>query len=161
MKSGTKGCLAAIGVVAVAFVIVIGLIGYWLVTEYPNVEATLVAPSSVTLNEPFALVIEVRNPHGENVTLDSIDIDDGFLNGFQVVSVDPSPSDVMNVPILNQRSWMFERELAPNESMNVTFEMKPVLVGHYSGDVDVCNPSQDYQTLFADIVIQAAEAAVE
>ena len=38
----------------------------------------------------------------------------------------------------------------PGETRSVTFQLRPVAEGRYSGDVDVCNPNQDFQTLLVD-----------
>ena len=53
-----------------------------------------------------------------------------------------------------ERSWDFESVIQPGDSLSVTFQLKPVTEGRFSGDVDVCNPNQDFRTLFADVVVK-------
>jgi len=60
----------------------------------------------------------------------------------------------MAIPFVDMRSWMFNKSLAPGETQTFTFTLKPVLVGHFSGDVDVCNSNQDFVTLLADVVVR-------
>ena len=118
------------------------------------VDAALSIPPEVQLDAPVTLVITATNTHEKAVTLDSIDIEDSFLAGFQVVDIDPPPEETMHLPFVNQRSWTFSRMLAAGEACSVSFTLKPVVAGHFSGDVDVCNPNQDFTTLFADVVVK-------
>ncbi|MFO7900440.1 MAG: hypothetical protein R6V58_15445 [Planctomycetota bacterium] len=153
MNRALTGCLIVAG--AVAAVVVLG-IWFWFVRELPVLDATFSVPSEVELGSTVALVVETTNPHDEPVTLDSIDIDNSFLAGFQVVSTDPEPTETRQVPLIDQCSWEFGKTVPPGESLAVTFELKPVAEGHYWGSVDVCNPNQDFTGLFADVVVKKA-----
>jgi hypothetical protein len=150
MKKVLIGCLG----VAVLFLIILGGAGYWLVHEAPMLDAKLSVPSEVALDSTAELVVTVTNPHEEEVALDSIDIDDAFLEGFQVVAVEPEPSDTTSVPLMDQRSWDFGEPVGPGKSLTVKFTLKPVSEGRFSGAVDVCNPNQDFESLFADVVVK-------
>jgi hypothetical protein len=151
MKKVLIGCLGA-GVLFL--VVVVGTVGYWLLHEAPMLDAKLSVPSEVALDSTATLVVTVTNPHEEDVTLDSIDIADSFLAGFQVVSVEPEPNDTMSVPFMEQRSWDFGEPVGPGKSLTVKFTLKPVSEGRFSGEVDVCNPSQDSKSLLADVVVK-------
>ena len=98
-------------------------------------------------------MLRTRNLHEELVHLDSIDVDLAFLEGFEVVSVDPTPSDTMEIFV--QRSWSFTNSVAPGEELVVTYRLKAVRPGHYVGDVDVCNPAQDFTTVVPNIDVVA------
>ncbi|MHC5055050.1 MAG: hypothetical protein ACYTKD_10080 [Planctomycetota bacterium] len=147
------GCLGAALLAAVVGVV---LIWFCLIRELPKLDAKLSLAPEATLGSTATMVVVAKNPHEEPVTLDSIDIDESFLAGFQVISIDPEPTDTSNVPLLDQRSWSFGEEIAPGESHSVTFNLRPVSEGRFTGDVDVCNPSQDYKTLLADVVVKKA-----
>lgn len=151
MKKTVLGCLGAAVLILVCG---IALIWFWLFRELPMLDATLALPAEVALESRVSMVVTVKNGHRQPVTLDSIDVEDAFLAGFQVVKIDPEPKDTMHVPFLAQRSWEFGKAVAPGESLSVTFHLKPVTEGHFSGDVDVCNPNQDYKTLLADVVVK-------
>jgi hypothetical protein len=155
MKRVIIGCLGA-----TALLVAVGTFTLWflLVRELPVLDTTLSLPSEVAMGSTVSMVITASNPHKEPVTLDSVDMDDSFLSGFQVVGIAPEPTDTMHVPLVNQRSWSFEKQVAPGESISVSFELKPVMEGHFSGDVDVCNPNQDFTTLYADVVATKAVA---
>jgi hypothetical protein len=138
---------------ALAAVIAVVGIGFWLLRELPAPDADLSLPLEAELNSTISMVVTVSNPHDEVVTLDSIDIDESFLEGFQIISIDPKPTDTNNVPFIGQRSWSFGKQLPPGESLAVAFEMKPIAEGRFSGDVDVCNPNQDFTTLYAEVTV--------
>lgn len=106
------------------------------------------------MESTVTMVIAVTNVHSTPVTLDSIDIDDSFLAGFQIVSITPKPDDTTRVPILKQRSWEFGKPIPPGGSLSVIFTIKAVAEGRFSGDVDICNPNQDFKTLLADVIVK-------
>lgn len=156
MKSW-KIALAVIAVVAAGTMLACGGLVLLLVSvggEDLMPEAELSAPAEVRAGDTLELVVTVSNPHAESVTLDSIDIDNPFLEGFQVVSVVPEPSGTDHIPFLDQSSWAFGSSLAPGEELTVTYRMEAIQAGHFSGNVDVCNPSQDYHSLHADILVR-------
>lgn len=152
MKKIIIGCLGAL---VLSLAAVAAGIWFWLFRELPVLDATLAAPSEVELGATVALVITATNPHRKAVTLDSVDIEDSFLSGFQVVSIDPKPTGTTHVSVASQRSWGFGTVVAPGGSLAVTFRLKPVLEGHFSGDVDVCNPNQNFTTVLADVMVRA------
>ena len=152
MKKFAIGCVAVVllaGVIGVIFVVA------WFVHDKPMLDAHLSLPNKVALDAPLTMLITTSNSHPKAVTLDSIDIDDDLLEGFQVVSITPEPTDTMH--ILGQRSWSFGQRVKPGESLPVRFEMTAVVEGHFSGDIDVCNPNQDYHTLLGDVVVRKGE----
>jgi hypothetical protein len=151
MKRILVGCL---GVAAVGIVVAGVAFWYLFVRELPTLEAELKVPLEAELNADIAMTITVTNPHPAAVTLDSIDVDNALLAGFQVIAIEPRPLDTIRVPFVDQRSWSFDRAIPPGESLTVNFTLKPVVEGRFSGDVNVCNPNQDFKTLLADIIVR-------
>jgi hypothetical protein len=121
----------------------------------PTFEVSVAVPTDIVAMEPFALGVDVKNPHGSAITLDSVDVDDKLLAGFQVVSVEPKPKDTMHVPVLNQRSWSFGTSLSvpAGATQRVTFNLRALNAGRFSGNVGACNPGQDCASTFADLVV--------
>lgn len=119
----------------------------------PTFEVSLVVPPEIVATEPFVLGVDVKNPHGSAITLDSVDVDAALLKGFQVISVEPSPKDTIHVPVLNQRSWSFETPVPAGTTHRVTFRLRPLNVGRFTGNVGACNPGQDCASAFADLVV--------
>ena len=148
MKNLAIGC----GVVAILGVLVIGMAGAWLLRELPVLNASITSEPIVQLDEEFTLTVNAANAEEAPIVLDSIDIDDTFLDGFQVVDVQPAPSDTSH--FMGMRSWYFERSVAPGDTLQVQFTLRAVQEGHFSGDVGVCNPNQDVSTVVADVMVR-------
>ena len=125
---------------------------FWFLREEPILDSTLSMPAVVSIDSEFEMVVTATNREQVPIVLDSIDIYDSFLDGVQVVNIDPEPSDTMHLFFM--RSWEFGNELAPGESLEVRFTFLAVKEGHFSGDVDVCNPNQDFSTEIADVVVR-------
>ena len=104
--------------------------------------------------ETIEMVVKTSNPHPRPVILDSIDIDSAFLRGFQVLAVVPKPSGTDEISILDQRSWSFGQSVPPGEESTVRFTLRSIEPGHFVGNVDVCNPNQDYKSLYADVIVR-------
>jgi len=129
------------------------LTGCDILTTKPTFQVKLDFPAEIRVAEPFALGVDISNPHGSAIKLDSVDVDDALLKGFQVVSVDPAAADTMHVPFLKQRSWSYGRSVPAGGAMRVTFNLRPLNAGRFSGNVDACNPGQDCTSVFADLVV--------
>lgn len=134
--------------------IVITSASWYFIREKPILDSTLSVPSETGLENTITLTITSTNNHSDPILLDSIDISDSLIDGFQVLSVDPQPIDTMHLPLFNMRSWEFSKSVPPGESIVVNFELKSVRKGRFTGDVDVCNDNQDFQTLYADIIVK-------
>lgn len=150
MKKAWLGCLGALAVVAL---IGVWLIWFLLIREGPVVSATLDLPQQVKRGDIIRMRVLTFNPNNRPITLDSIDIDDSFMAGFQVVRVEPTPKDTMRLRVLRQRSWEFGAVVPPGTGLDVTFELRAVDEGRWIGQVDVCNPTQDFNSLLADVMV--------
>lgn len=150
MKKVWLGCLGALGLMALT-----GgwLIWFLLIREGPVLSATLDVPQQVKQGDIVRMKVLTFNPNKRSITLDSIDIDDSFMAGFQVVRVEPTPKDTLRLGILRQRSWEFGAMVPPGTGLDVTFELQAVAEGRWIGQVDVCNPTQDFNSLLADVMV--------
>jgi hypothetical protein len=154
MNRVVLGCLI-VGLLAAA-----GAAGlYWLVLrEGPTFEVNAQATEAVALGAVAELVVEARNPHEKTITLDSIDIDDTLLAGFEVIGVEPAAKDQKIVPFLHQQSWTYRQKVAAGESRQFIFRLKATVAGSFTGTVGVCNTQQDCPVQQIDIVVEAAPA---
>ena len=150
MRKIVIGCLGTAAVFLAAAVL---LVWVWWFRELPLLDASLSLPSQATLDSTLVMVVTTTNTHTSPLVLDCIDIDDSFLEGFQVLSIQPEPTDTMHTP-WGQRSWSFDQTVESSGTLTVRYELKAVQEGHFSGDVDVCNPNQDFRTLVADVVVR-------
>lgn len=152
MTTGTKIAVGCGALALVGALMVVAVVLFFVLYTSPKLAATVQQPSAAALNSQFTLAVVATNREQQPIKLDSIDIDDSFLKGFQVVEVDPAPASTMH--ILNQRSWGFEQAIQPGQGVTVTFTLKAVEKGHFSGDIDVCNSTQDCTTVIGDVVVQ-------
>jgi hypothetical protein len=109
----------------------------------PSLVSTVYVPAEVEVGEPFAMRIVAYNPHPEEVQLHSIDIDESFIDAFEVLAIEPRPTDSTRIPLLDQQSWFFERDVQPGDSLEVTFTLSPLRVGVPVGNVEICNTAVD------------------
>ena len=145
--------LAFFGISGIIIVLLAALLVAWIMLETPTLDVRLHCPGSVAVGEEFDLVLETRNLHSKIIRLDCIDVDNGFLSGFEIVSIDPPSTSSMN--IFGMQSLDFEESVSPDETLTVTFTLKALKQGHYVGDVDVCNTAQHYTTVVPNVDVLA------
>ena len=148
MKKWAIGCGAVAGL---AFIVFMGFV-VWLLQERPTLNASLSVPGVTELDSKITMVVSATNNESDEIVLDSIDIADSFLKGFRVVDVQPTPNGTMQ--IFGMRSWDFSQSVMPGDSLEVRFELQAVQAGQFAGDVDVCNPNQDFETVVADVTVR-------
>ena len=138
-----KAALVIGGVVA-GIALAIGSL-FLYVALFSGPELTVVArvPSVVDTRSSFILHLEVDNPHDEIVYLDSIDIDSESLEGLEVVSVSPEPSENYHLPGFDQQSWSFGKSVSPGGRLDVQFELRALQSGVHQISLDSCNSYQD------------------
>lgn len=124
-------CICIIG--SVAMFAIVGS-----TTTPGNVRVTIDAPSSVPLNEPFLMTVQIRSLTAEGQSIDSIDIQNSYLEGIEVQSTQPAATDQFSIPIVGFETYLFERDLFGNDTVTIEFVMMGFTEGQYSGDIDVC-----------------------
>ena len=68
----------------------------------------------------------------------------------------PKLEATISLPSEVELESMFSMDITASNGhkRTITLDSIDVDVGHFSGDVDVCNPNQDFKTLLADVVIK-------
>ena len=127
-------------------------------TAPPTLDVKLQAPGFVKLDEEFDLVLLIRNLEEQDpIELYSVDVDVTFLEGFEVLSIEPEPTGTEALGEWYQKRWLFQTPLKAGDSLTVTFRLKAARVGHYVGDIDVCDPEINYTTAIPNIDIEPDE----
>ncbi|MEM0926429.1 MAG: hypothetical protein AAGJ83_10365 [Planctomycetota bacterium] len=152
MKKWAIGC----SVFVVLGFVLIAAFGIWLLRVLPVLEASVSAPVVVQQGDEFVMTVTAANSDRQPIVLDSIDISDEFLAGFRLVEVQPEPIDTMS--IFGMQSWEFGESVAAGDSIDITFTFQAMQPGQYVGDVDVCNPNQDFTTAIADVLVEVGTA---
>jgi hypothetical protein len=122
-----------------------------------GVGASVESPLDVVVGETFTLTIKVENQRGnDSFMLNDIDINDTYLSGFSVISVDPVPEEDQHVPIDNSQSYSFNVGIPSGESREFKFELRAEREGIFRGDVDICEGMR-FKTITAQTVVNAKE----
>ena len=121
---------------------------YLYFTDFPSFAVTIDAPAEVAIEEEFELTVNVVNPSAESVTLGSIDIYNSLLKGFEVMDIDPRPSE--SSEIFDFYTASFSHELQAGERFSVSYSLKAKESGLWIGDIDCSMASRQAYTLDAN-----------
>jgi len=132
----------------------IGAAGYWLVTrESPPFAVELGHPNLVQTGETFTLNVKVTNEGADDLKFAELDLYDTFLDGFEVIAIRPKPKTKERV--FGIVTYSFSRKLKPAESTAIEIELRAKETGIWAGGVDVCTPTMNYVTQYAEIEVVA------
>lgn len=117
----------------------------------PELTASAEAPAQVEVGTEFDVKVSLTNPHKEAVELDSIDIDLAALSELSISSLDPKPTDEFDLPIFEQRSFIFDQAVEPGGTIVVTIGMTAETVKAHQLPLDICNDHQDCSTIHVQL----------
>jgi len=130
----------------------IGGTAYWFMyRDSPQFGLSVAHPETVLVGEVFTVKVTVKNDGSEDMKLGDLDIYEGLLDGFEIVSVDPKPRTVEK--IIGYMSHDFSRSLAPAERFEIRFELRAKGAGLWGGDIDACTPSMNLVTHYTEIEV--------
>ncbi|NLX10850.1 MAG: hypothetical protein GXY36_14450 [Chloroflexi bacterium] len=112
----------------------------YLAGEPNEIEVDITAPGAVTLNEPFALEITVRNVGVDPATITGFGVETTLLEGIDVTASDPAYASISerNYPLVGDwREFNLDAVLAPGESLLITVTLTPTQSGPVEGDIMV------------------------
>lgn len=101
-----------------------------------NVTMTITSPPRVKVGETVTITVNLVNSGTDRVGLASLDIDDAFGSGLDLVSVDPKPATSDFDVDTNITEHAFVPSLNIDKARTVTFTFKAVKPGTYTGDWD-------------------------
>ncbi|MBK8903824.1 MAG: hypothetical protein IPM53_21765 [Anaerolineaceae bacterium] len=133
------GVVVAVCVLGTAVVLVISRLMWGTVLNEPTtIEVQIDAPEQVTLNEPFAVIIQVTSLITSSQVLHSIDLDTNYLDHVRLSGSAPAYQAVQSLPLTDFASYRFETELPALRSQAIELMFVGETVGEFSGVVDVC-----------------------
>lgn len=130
------GCLAVAAAAALFFAFVIW--GVRSVQTPKEVDIEVSAPAEVDPGEAFEIRIRVTDTSGSKRLLDSIDVADELLPGFDIRSTDPPYRGKIHIPGDNTQSYDLQMEVPASGTTAVVFHAVATRSGTWSGDLDVC-----------------------
>ncbi len=101
-----------------------------------NITVAVNAPSQAPARQPFQITVDVTNTATTTQNLNSIDIYDGWHDGFVISQT--TPATTSKIRIMDFTSYFFEKDIPPGQTLTVTFDVTPTTVGSYTGDWDIC-----------------------
>jgi S1-C subfamily serine protease len=119
---------------------------------------TVEVPAIVRTGADFQLKVDVANTGNSTILVDEIRLPKGLLNGAVVTGVDPVSTGTNDYS--NQVGYVFTLIQAPGTNTTVTFEMKSLQPGDYSGDLSVAMGTQSKDSAVR-VVVQTAENAID
>lgn len=133
------GVIAAVCLVGTVLVLVISrLLWGTALNEPTTIEVQIAAPEQVTVNEPFAVTIQVTSLITSSQVLHSIDLDTNYLDHVRLSGSAPTYQAVQSLPLTHFASYRFETELPPMRSQAIELTFVGETVGEFSGVLDVC-----------------------
>ena len=140
-------------VVSALWLVGIAVFYYTISGNDPAFAVKMIVPPQANVGDSIYVEMEVTNPTDSLLELDSIDLEDSLLDGFKVSSVFPAPTATYSV--MNGTSYTYSEALSAGETFKVSLVLEAVKPGIWTGDVDFCNPSQDYVTSSATVRVNA------
>lgn len=144
------------GLLALLALLAVGSVALWLtwgeVQPPANIVLTVQAPAIVAPTEEFDLLVRVQNLRDVHpLRLNDVVLSNGYLDGFQVLSVEPRPVAQRRQPLTRSLSFMFDSDVAAHATKDFVFRMKAgKQAGTFEGGVDIweglCFMSQPVQT---------------
>ena len=135
------------GVVCIATVVVTLIAGgafvRWAMEEPENINIHVDVPIQATKNDSLVIEVRVENTATESQSLDSIDISSEYLEGIVIEGSEPPFTESFLLPIIDQQSYTFEREIPPEVNREI---MQQFHRRHYEKFLDDGIPMLDNMT---------------
>ena len=113
-------------------------------------------PTSVGVGDEFDVEIEVINSSDGELAIRSVDLEETFLGGFEVISFKPAAEDTD--AMLGWMTWYLDPiSISPGGSQSLTIRLRATDGGIFLGDLDVCTPNETFTTYPVSIRVQADE----
>lgn len=93
-------------------------------------------PPRVTLGDAFDIQLIITNTATHPQHMLAVDITSGFLDGIEIVSTDPGFTRIQDNG--DYQSYFIEKDIAPGQSLALTFHAKAIQPGDFAADFDSC-----------------------
>lgn len=108
-------------------------------------------PEAVDLGDVLRVIVKVENIGKTEMKLAEIDLYDELLDGFEVVSLVPSPRS--RERIMGFATYGFNQVLKPGDVFTLEVALRAKEVGLWGGDIDACTPTQNLVTHYTEIEV--------
>ena len=133
------GLMLVVCLMGTAVVTVISRLIFGTIANSPTtVDMQVDAPSQVSLNEPFAVTLQLTSLITTSQTLHSIDLDTNYLENVRLEGSSPEYKEIRALPLTHFASYNFEETLPAEQITVVELRFLPEQLGRFSGLMDVC-----------------------
>ncbi len=145
-----------LGVLSTIVVGIAAIIAFGMFFTGPMVIVSVQAPDIAEVGISFPVVLEISNPHSENVALDNIDVPDRNFEIFEIISITPGPIEGSPVGGFGTQTYYMELELKPGASERITLEVRAIEPGNHTLEFDVCNSYEDCSRVVSSIEVSGS-----
>lgn len=140
MTPTTSRVLIGCGITGLAVVIALVAGGAWFYNAVTvrHIEASISAPLSVALDEPFDITVHIKNTASVSQSLVDLDVAQGYLSGVAIRSASPPYKESTGLPLNGGTSLTFKHSIPANGELVVVLHAVGVQEGDFSGDIDLC-----------------------
>lgn len=129
-----------VGIVAGALVLVLVVLPVsWLLiagSKADGVAVDIEAPDRIPPEQPFEIVVTIRNQLDRPRVLRSIDFDSSLLKGFAIDTIDPEPHDQSS--LLATTTFYYKKlPIPPRGSTTARLRARSLAIGEYTGTIAV------------------------
>lgn len=103
-----------------------------------NITISIDAPTTVSADQEFDVVLTVSNTASASQQLVDVDVADEWLEGIVIAGMDPDFKDSFHVPVDNTQSYNLDLSIPPGGSVTVTISAMAAHAGDWAGDIDFC-----------------------
>jgi hypothetical protein len=117
-----------------------GGLAYVGLQEPQNVDIQVIAPTTVSVGDAFAIEVKITNQATELQTLNAINISTDYLDGIEVSRSTPTfiLNDRINVLGVGFEVFTFQENIFGGETLVIEFTADAVRAGDFAGAFDVC-----------------------
>jgi hypothetical protein len=121
-----------------------------------NVDVSIAAPRTVSIGQEFEVLLSITNTADEDQSLNSVDIENVYLEGIEVLGSDPEYYESFGIDMDNTVSYSYEINIRPGETLVVMFYCKAISAGKFEGKMDVCiNTGFNYESVDVSTTVEA------
>jgi len=106
--------------------------------EPTTVEVQIDVPEKISVNDPFAVTIQLTNLITASQILHSIDVESSYLENISLNSSTPTYKAIRSLPLTNFASYRFEEEIPAGQTMVIELNFVGQTTGQFSGLIDIC-----------------------
>ncbi|NLE50984.1 MAG: TRAPPC13 family protein [Chloroflexi bacterium] len=138
-----RGCFSSIVLLLILVIVALVALLVWMGSE-PNGIRTRIAADRTMLSvgETMALSVTIENVSLDAVQINSVGLEEDLLEGLTLVQTlvggDPQslPVDERDFPVIGAwTEYSLDREIAPGDTLDVTFVLEAAQPGSYLGEV--------------------------